>query len=570
MNRPLNILFVLAAVGCNGGAGHANADETGSSTGVAADTSTGSGPVDTSGADTTTGSDTSESPAVVPAPGGLRRLRADQYVATVSVLLGGPAAAVASPPPDQSLLGFDSIGGSNVPLSPAAVEQYERSAIDIAQVVAEEPYTLAAIVPCVVDGPLDESCYVDVAEKFGRAAWRRPITDDENDRLVDIARVARQLNADSFAVGLKYEIAMILEAPAFIYAVELGEEHDDGTRWLTTDEWVTRTALFVLGRAPSAQTFAQVDLGTYDGEDAPRVLAGEWLGQADARAAVGRFFDELLRVREVVNSGKDPELFPLFTPELAASMRTESLLLVEDVVFGEDQMGDARRLFDAEYTFVDPLLAEIYGVSVAGPDFERVELPASQGRLGVLSHPSILAVGSHYDRNSPTRRGLFIQRNLLCNDVPPPPGDVDTNLPEPVEPTTLRARLEGHLAQGGSCVGCHGQTDPPGFAFEHFDASGMWRELDNGFPIDATGTVDGLGSFDGAAELAQLVHDDPRLAACMVRNLYRHAIGHLEDDGTADALEYLADDFAGADFDFQRLVVEMVDNPAFRQVGEPQ
>lgn len=566
-----SLLTALAVVaGCRGDSSQSSsADDGTTGSDVASSSSSGAATSgDSSGGDeSSTGNDTDGPPAVTPAPGGLRRLRADQYLGSIDVLLGGAARAAASPPPDQSLLGFDSVGGSIVPLSPAAIEQYERSAIDAAAAAVAEPYTLAQLVPCVTSGPFDDGCYVQVANELGRAAWRRELTIDENQRLVDVGHAARQLNHDSFEVGLKYEIAMILQSPAFIYAVELGEVDDDGVRRLTTDEWVTRVSLFVLGRAPSPATFDRIDAGELDSPDAPRELAEEWLQQGAARTAVGGFFDELLRVREVELKTKDPVLFPEFTPEAAAAMHDETLMLVDDFVFGDER--DIRRLFDADYTYANEALAAVYGVNVQGAEMQRISLPAGQDRLGILAHPSLLSIGSHHDRNSPTRRGLFVQRHLLCNDVPPPPGDVDTNLPEPPEPTTLRSRLEGHLSTG-SCAACHTQTDPIGFAFEHYDAAGRWRELDAGYPIDASGTVPDLGMFDGASQVSLLVRDDPRLAPCFVRNLYRHAIGRPEDDGTAAALEYLTNNFTAADFDMQRLIVDLVENPAFLEIAEPE
>ncbi len=566
----VSLVLAGAAGGCHDDAGHPAGADTGSSGGPSEPTTgTSAG---SSGADESSSSGGEPTaPPVDAAPGGIRRLRTDQYVGTIRALMGPDAAEAANPPPDQALSGFDSVGASSVALSPAMVEQYEQSALAVAKATVASPAQLSGWIPCISSGPQDEGCYVTVAERFGRVAWRRPVTPDEVDLLVDLARAARATNDDRFELGLQFELAMILQAPDFIYAVEVGEERDDGKRWLTTNEWVTRASLFVLGRAPDPSLFDRVDAGELDGADAPRILAAEMLDRPEARLAVAGFFDELLRVREVEHKTKDATLYPLFGPEVAASMRQETLKLVQHIVFGEDGAHDLTELFDATYTFVDPLLAEIYGVPApASGEFERVDLPPSQARAGVLSHPSLLAVASHHDRNSPTRRGLFIQRNILCNDVPPPPGDVDTTLPEPTEETTLRARMEGHITQGGSCTGCHVQTDPLGFAFESYDASGVWRELDNGFPIDASGTVEGLGSFDGAAELAALIRQDPRVAPCLTRNLYRHAIGRVEDAGVADAMVWLADGFTAENHDLQQLVIELVDNPAFRQVGEPQ
>ena len=39
------------------------------------------------------------------------------------------------------------------------------------------------------------------------------------------------------------------------------------------------------------------------------------------------------------------------------------------------------------------------------------------------------------------------------------------------------------------CRSCHRKINPPGFAFEHYDAIGSWRAEDNGQPVDASGTL---------------------------------------------------------------------------------
>jgi len=88
-------VIACAALGCSGDASHADDGDASTSTSSTATT----GASDDPSADTWTGG-TTEDPPVVPTPGGLRRLRADQYIGTVGVLLGGDAAAVADPPDD--------------------------------------------------------------------------------------------------------------------------------------------------------------------------------------------------------------------------------------------------------------------------------------------------------------------------------------------------------------------------------------------------------------------------------------------------------------------------------------
>ena len=126
------------------------------------------------------------------------------------------------------------------------------------------------------------------------------------------------------------------------------------------------------------------------------------------------------------------------------------------------------------------------------------------------------------------------------------------------------------MDKGDTCNGCHSQMDPVGFAFEYYDSSGRYRETDNGYPVDGSGTIDGFGSWQDATELALLVRDDARLPACLVRNVYKNALGQIDGPGQADALAFITEAFIDSDHSFKQLVIELAANPAFRQVGDPQ
>jgi hypothetical protein len=507
---------------------------------------------------------------IVPAPGGLRWLTSEQYVATVRELLGTEAATEAAPPGDQPQAGFAAIGAGSLPLSPQAIEQYERSAIFIGKAVVQNPERLGETVECVVEGPQDDACYAAIARDFGRLAWRRPLTDAEIETGVEVAQEARALFEDDFDRGMQYELVWLLTAPDFLYVVEVGEpgDTDDAPRKLSPDEIATRLSLFILGHTPQPSLFRRASEGDLDDEAGVRKVAGELVAHSHARVGIASFWDEYTGMRTLPAFAKDGVLFPSYTSELAGSMRQEALHLVEHIVFEEG--ASILRLFDADYTFVDARLAAFYGVEAPAYGFEMRTVPADQGRLGLLTLPGVLSLHSLPNRNSPTRRGVFVQRQILCNEVPPPPGDIDTTLPELEEPTTLRSLIEQHMDQGEICSGCHAQTDPVGFAFEHFDATGARRELDNGYAIDASGEVEDLGSWQDATELALRVLDDPRVPACMTRNVYRYSIGAVESADLGDALATVTDGFVAADHDFQQLLVELAASPALRWVGAPK
>ena len=57
---------------------------------------------------------------------------------------------------------------------------------------------------------------------------------------------------------------------------------------------------------------------------------------------------------------------------------------------------------------------------------------------------------------------------------------------------------------------------------------------------------------------------------CLVKNLYRNALGHVETKGEIDAVNSIAFEFASSGFRVRELLIDMVASPAFRIVGVPQ
>lgn len=514
------------------------------------------------------GTDDDGAEDVVPAPGGLRRLLGHQYIASVQYLLGPDAAAVATPPEDPSLGGFDSLAAAESAPSPADVENYEESAQDIAAAVVADPGYLAQTVPCIEDAQ-DEACYTTLATTFGRLAWRRPLSDDQVATLVDVGLFAQEWDDGDFMTGVEYMLTAMLQSPNFIYLVEVGDETDDvDHRVLDQYELAARMSFFLLGRTTDAVTLAKAEAGELGTPDEIKTLAWDLVDSGDARTTVRGFYDEYLRLRELPNKGKDDKLFPLFTPELGEAMRQETLLLVEDMVFEKDT--DVLQLLDANYTWVNEDLAALYGVEPPAPGtWTDREFPEGQGRAGVLSQAGWLSVTAHNEVNSPTRRGLFISEEILCTEVPPVPPEVN---PEPIVPMpgqTLREALSIHMEEP-SCASCHALTDPLGFAFEFYSPIGEYRTTDNGGDVDASGDIDGLGSWETAAELAALLRQDARTSQCLVNQVYKHGLGFAAGVDQAQGLFAVEEEFAASEHNLKALLVELIASPLFRWVDAPK
>jgi hypothetical protein len=227
---------------------------------------------------------------------------------------------------------------------------------------------------------------------------------------------------------------------------------------------------------------------------------------------------------------------------------------------------DFREVFDARNTFVNKELATLYGLPApSGTDFAAAVLPDSGMRAGILGQASFLAVSSQPNRSSPTRRGKFIREMLLCQTIPTPPPNVDP-FPD-AAPGTARDKLTSHR-QNPACASCHQMMDPIGLGLENFDGIGAFLTMDNGQVIDATGDLDGM-HFGGPRDLGLALKNHPDAPSCLARNLYRHAVAHIENTGEEAAIALLMKAFQDSGFRFRSLVEGMVQSPAFVYAAKP-
>ncbi|MFO0613586.1 MAG: DUF1592 domain-containing protein [Polyangiaceae bacterium] len=504
---------------------------------------------------------------IQPAAGGLRRLTGTQLRNTIADLLGPSAAALLSVPQDQQLHGFQSIEAAENAFTPTAISAFESSfTLAVDDAISNNLATVAKIAPCA--STPTEGCFTDIAKKFGRVAWRRPVTDEETAVLVSIAQQGKAWQG-SIKDGIKYELMTILQSPHFLYITEVGEpEAEFGFRKLNAFELATRMSFFILDRGPDAAGIDAAEQGKLATDDQIRAEAQRLLKKPEAQAAWDRFVGEVYFISDLSNVSKDPGLFPNFTPKLATSMQQGMYQFIRDIVWTRN--ADAHELFTSSDYFVDANLAPLYGVTAPATGFQKMTIPAAQKRAGIIGTAGFLARFAHPDTTSPTRRGRFIQERLLCNDIPPPPPGQNTNIPleEPGQPQTMKQRLVKH--KEGACATCHDRMDPLGFALENYDAMGAFRTDDRGLPLDTTGEVAELGKFASAVDIGKALSTNDEAMVCIVKNFIRESMGHLEIKGENDAIDKLNDEFKKSKFSIQALMAEMCVSPAFKLVDEPK
>jgi hypothetical protein len=500
-----------------------------------------------------------------PTPIRMRSMLSWQYKNTVGDLLGSAAKATIAPLEDTVINGSSSIGAATIALSPVAIESYEKNAFAATQAALKDPVSKAKLITCNPTSITDDSCLTTVIGNFGRRAYRRSLTSDEIISWKKVAMAAANAYS-SFDRGVEFAVAGILQSPQFLYLSEQGESDPQrpGILRYTGQEMASRLSYALIGTTPPDSLIAAAQAGKLSTADGIRAEARKLLDMPQALDAMKVLFSEWLALNELSTVGKDASLYPSYNSTLANLMKEETLRVLGTIA--TDSKRNFLDIFDANFTYIDKTLASHYNMPApSGSDFTYVDLPASGPRAGVLTQAAFLSAMAHPVDTSPTLRGKLIRERVLCETVSSPPDDVVTSLtPKPGAPAmTMRQRLQEHLSQS-SCASCHKLMDPIGLGFEHFDAVGRYRTTDRGLTIDASGNLDTVGNFKDARTLAALLKNDPRVAACITRVVFRHIAAHIETQGEQSTLQQIEKNVRERGFNFRTLLVEQVASDAFR------
>ena len=486
------------------------------------------------------------SAAADPGPSPLRLLSREQYLNTVRDLFGEVAGLVDAlgPASDASAFGLVQPDVSQVQL-----ESYQDAAELIAASVTQDAGKLAQIAPCK-DPSKGQDCARSMLAGFGARAYRAPLDDpDDVDRHLALFAVGAET---SYAHGIELLLRGVLQAPRFLYQVELGSSDavGDAAVKLSAHELAARLSYMVWGSLPDDALTAAAQDGTLDSRGGVSAQLSRMLADQRGSSLVRRFLESWVHLADLERVVKSPELYPQWQmPELRAALRAQASGFF-DHVLGEEG-GTLSALLTSRATTVDDALGDY-------------ALDASQSS-GLLTLPALLARLAKPDESSPIYRGKFVREALLCQQLPSPPA----NVPKPPEVqagVSTRERLRQHEVDP-VCSGCHQLLDPLGFGFEQFDAVGRFRTTDGGKAVDTHGNViatrDIDGEFEGVAELGSKLASSEEVEECMAKQWFRFAVNRFEQDFDACSMQRLLEIFRASGRDLNVLPRAIVETDAF-------
>lgn len=419
-------------------------------------------------------------------------------------------------------------------------------------------FTVAAVGQVVVEGPLadgpgpgqwaacgfgetaDDPCARSVIDGLGGRAWRRPLTADESNGLMALVDLAVS-EGDGVAVGVGLAAQAILASPHFLLRVEeVGGMAAGEVRPASPGELAERLAFSLWAQGPDDELLGCATAGTLTvGEAGPCGLSAQvdrMLADPRSEALVRDFGRQWLGLDALAVQARDAGRYPEADAGLWASMAEGAYGALGHL---RSVGGDLRELIDGDWLWADARLAAVYGV--AAPS-EPGPVAAPAGRAGLLGSAWFLALGSHPDRSSPVRRGVWVLDRLVCDPPDPAPPGIPS-LPDSAGGAGVREALAAHRANP-SCAQCHDRIDPLGLPFEGFDAIGRARsQYEDGEDVRTDAEVEGVAVADGAA-LAHLLAAQPEVSACLVRQVATWAWDWRPpaDDAALRAVQAAAED----------------------------
>ncbi|QDU42010.1 hypothetical protein Mal52_04650 [Symmachiella dynata] len=404
-----------------------------------------------------------------------------------------------------------------------------------------------------------EPAHVDAVLEFANRAWRRPLSESEQEDLRKLYDGLRQSDIPH-EEAIQLTLARVLASPAFLYRLETPPAGDAAAE-VSGMELANRLSYFLWSSLPDAELREAGDSGALLSEDVLQKQTRRMLADPRTRRLAVQFACQWLHLRDFdQNDDKNEALYPEFA-ELRGAMYEETVRFFEDMFRNDGSILD---LLNADHAFVNAALAEHYGIDgVEGDEWRRVEGLQAQGRGGILGMATFLASQSGASRTSPILRGNWIYETLLGERLPRPPANIP-QLPETV-PAGLSARqlIEKH-SSAPECATCHVRIDPFGFALEQYDAIGRLRPepadtktvLDNGQPMEG---IAGLRNY-----LLTVRRDDVVRQFC--RKLLGYALGREVQLSDEPLLATMQEKLKAGDYRFHVAVEAIVSSEQFQRI----
>lgn len=415
-----------------------------------------------------------------------------------------------------------------------SVEQHALAYFQVAEAVAGRADLATLHAGMGICGEAGETCGRAFIEAVGRRLYRRPLEQREKDAMLAVYNTGISQGLDHTG-SARWTLTALLQAPQFLFRMEneLAGTQDE-LRDLDGYELAARLAAFLWVSVPDdALLEAAADNSLVEIQNLQSQVT-RMLADPKARRFTEVFAIDFSRARFSSYEG---------ATDADRAALNESIVATFQDHFWE-QGGGISDLFTTTRFMVNPTVAELLGITVAGTGLEPVDVSSLPNRIGLMSHPAMIAGMGDLVVGSFVNRGKYLMERLLCEHPVAFPGNITTEIENfNTETAGLNERERAEIRMTRPlCWNCHTQFEPLAFGFARFDGAGRYvGETDSdGKPLPLDGWVptrqDEEPAYEDVTSYMQILATNEVIQTCMTEHFLDFATSRIGDvAGKAEA-----------------------------------
>jgi hypothetical protein len=413
-----------------------------------------------------------------------------------------------------------------------------------------------------------EPAYIRNLQVFAHAAYRRPLSAEENKKLEQFYRAVAGQKEYGIEQAVRASVIRILVSPHFCYRVEVPPEGKT-IQPVADLALASRLSYFLWSSTPDRELLDLAARGELSNEKVLRAQVRRMLRDPRVSGFAQEFFGQWLRYADFLKSESvNRQVFPGFDDALKQAMFEEPTRFATALIQKDCSVLELLR---SDETYVNRRLAGHYGLPFRGAvatDWEQATGLLEKGRGGVLGMAVFLTKNSQPARTSPVKRGFWVVHELLGEHIPAPPPNVPA-LPAKETDTrgkSIRELLALHT-ENATCARCHQRFDAVGLSMEAFDAIGKRRSKDlAGRPIDNLVNLPTGQQAHGIPDFSSYLLAERRseFTNTLCKKLLGFALGRSLELSDRALVERMLDELKKNDYRFTCLVETIVLSPQFR------
>lgn len=421
------------------------------------------------------------------------------------------------------------------------------------------------------DGKITPTLAEKIARSFLPQAYRRSVPEERIKAVLD--QLAGK-EGDALVLALKFEFKAILISPEFIYRGFLAKpQGKPGRQPVDEFELAERLSYFIWEDMPDDELMDAARKGTLTKNGEIDRQVARMLADPRSRNLSESFGVQLLGLSSIDDQIKN-------NPIHLHAMRTQPRDFLH-YLFTEDR--PVMELLDSNVTFVNQSTSGFYGndrkrlapfhkprgIERQRTMNQRLEINEAEGRGGILTMPSILAMN-----HGPILRGTWVLRHVLGVRLGEPPADVPPIKPPPRgKKMTFRERFEAHR-ENVTCARCHEKIDPIGFALDGYDNNGRYllasyHKRGNQPPINTSGKLPSGEQFDDFQGLKQILLTKKRgqVVRHLATQVLSYALCRKLGRGDQPVIEEISRKATLENATWKELLIEVANSAPFRETA---